>query len=209
LTVVIEAVSYPVVIRYQRMKRIVLRFRDGQFFISAPRRTPIAWLAKQVQTHGPALQKKIAQLLPPITDQGMYVLGVWQTNQILMKTFAIQAQTPLNAKDDRLTALRPWFLKQITARTLMYQTQLKITTPYRIRLRNMRTRLGSNAKRTKTLTFALKLIHYAWPIIDAVIIHELIHDRHFNHSPDFYQALRHAYPRYDLEHAKILKGHYQ
>jgi predicted metal-dependent hydrolase len=73
----------------------------------------------------------------------------------------------------------------------------------------MSTRLGSNSRRTKRLTFALKLIHFSWPIIDAVIVHELIHDRHFDHSPRFHQALRVAYPRYDEEHAKILKGQHQ
>jgi predicted metal-dependent hydrolase len=136
------------------------------------------------------------------------MLGRWYAFSQLFSLLGLQPDTiPLSPR--WLKATHAWFLPQLIARVHHWQIKLAITRPYRIRLRSMRSRLGSNSRKTMTLTFASKLMHVAWPMIDAVIVHELIHDRHFDHSPNFYQALKEAYPDYEQEHAKLLLGHYQ
>jgi len=208
MNVVIQNKTYPVLISHRAKKRTILRFKDNGFLVSAPKKTPLSWIEKQIQLHGEKLIKRIENIPVSWNHQGMYLLGTWVDHATLEKTFHLKESLSVSAlMKHRL--IKEWFLALLTKRVHHWQKTLAITTPYLVRVRMMTSRLGSNSRRTKRLTFALKLIHFAWPIIDAVIVHELIHDRHFDHSPRFHQALRLAYPRYDEEHAKLLKGQHQ
>lgn len=208
MTVVIHDKTYPVLITHRAKNRTILRFKNDVFFVSSPKKTPLTWIEKQLQLHGEKLIKRIQNIPVSWNQQGMYLLGTWVDHASLEKTFHLKESLSVSALIKH-RIMKEWFLTLLTKRLIDWQKTLGIKTPYLVRVRIMSTRLGSNSRRTKRLTFALKLIHFSWPIIDAVIVHELIHDRHFDHSPRFHQALRVAYPRYDEEHAKILKGQHQ
>lgn len=209
MTVDLNGVTYTVEILFRRQKRIVLRFLKDRFKVSAPKRTPIHWIHKQVSEHGQKLIQKIKQIPTPWTKDGMYVFGVWQPTASLIKIFNLKLPVDGEGLSHDIKVLKKYVLPTLTQRVHHWQKKLNITTVYQVSIRNMRSRLGSNSRRTKRLTFALKLMHFSWPTIDAVIVHELIHDRHFDHSQRFYEALIQAYPTYRTEHAKILKGQYE
>ena len=208
MTVVINEKTYSVLISHRAKKRTILRFKNDVFFVSSPKKTPISWIEKQIQLHGEKLMTRIQNIPVSWNESGMYLLGEWADKPKLFKTFHLSEPMTMTALLKH-PSVQSWFLLLLNKRVKDWQKKLDIQTPYLVRVRIMSTRLGSNSRRTKRLTFALKLIHFSWPIIDAVIVHELIHDRHFDHSPRFHQALRVAYPRYDEEHAKILKGQHQ
>lgn len=209
MTVVIEDVVYPVRIFYRTKKRMIIRFKDHSFHVSVPKRTGEDWIEKQVMIHGKKLLQKVNKIPKAFDNQGMYLYGEWFRYQDLAN---LSKKKPIDLtlmQLPEMDALKSNFIEALQQRVKYWQEKLKIKTPYRLRVRLMHTRLGSNSRRTKTLTFAIKLIHFAWPIIDAVIVHELMHDIHFDHSDKFYQALFQAYPPYPVEHAKILKGQYK
>jgi predicted metal-dependent hydrolase len=209
MTVVIQGVVYPVTVFYRAKKRMILRFKEESFHVSVPKRTNEDWIEKQVIIHGNKLLEKVNRIPKPFNHQGMYHYGNWHSYQDLSKFInkkPIDSTAILSPYTD---SLKSTFTHDLQQRVQYWQEALKIKTPYRIRVRLMHTRLGSNSRRTKILTFTMKLIHFAWPIIDAVIVHELIHDMHFDHSNNFYKALYQAYPLYREEHAKILKGQYK
>lgn len=208
MTVKIQEKTYPVYITHRAKKRTILRFKNDVFFVSSPKKTPLAWIEKQIHLHGEKLIQRIQNMPVSWTEEGIYLLGIWVDKPTIFKTFKFMESDSM-ALFIKHRSLKDWFLALLTERVKDWQNTLDIQTPYLVRVRTMSTRLGSNSRRTKRLTFAFKLIHFSWPIIDAVIVHELIHDRHFDHSPRFHQALRDAYPRYDEEHAKILKGQHQ
>jgi predicted metal-dependent hydrolase len=208
MTVVIQEKKYLVFITHRAKKRTILRFKNDVFFVSSPKKTPTSWIEKQIYLHGEKLINRIQNIPVSWNEKGMYLLGSWVDKNELYKKFSTEESISM-AGFIKHRSLKEWFLTLLTKRVKDWQKTLNIPTPYLVRLRIMSTRLGSNSRRTKRLTFALKLVHFSWSIIDAVIVHELIHDRHFDHSPRFHQALRDAYPRYDEEHAKILKGQHQ
>ena len=76
---------------------------------------------------------------------------------------------------------------------------------YRLRLRKMKTRWGVCNKSSKTITINSNLIRYNKSVIDYVIIHELAHLIHFDHSKSFWNLVE----KYDKDykiHRKALKG---
>jgi predicted metal-dependent hydrolase len=72
-----------------------------------------------------------------------------------------------------------------------------------ITLRQQKTRWGSCSSQ-KNLNFNWRLVHYLPNIIDYVIIHELAHLVHMNHSRDFWDLVRKYDPEY-LKHRGFLK----
>ena len=64
-----------------------------------------------------------------------------------------------------------------------------------ITIRNQRTRWGSCSSKG-TLNFNCLLMLLPDEIIDSVIVHELCHRKHMNHSPLFYAEVEKAFPNY-------------
>jgi predicted metal-dependent hydrolase len=75
---------------------------------------------------------------------------------------------------------------------------------YNLKIRSMKTRWGVCNKRAKTITLNSKLIRYDIEVIDYVIIHELAHLIHFNHSRDFWNLVSKYCPNYK-DKRRILK----
>ena len=69
----------------------------------------------------------------------------------------------------------------------------------RITIRNQRTRWGSCSSKGN-LNFNCLLMLFPDPVIDSVVVHELCHRKHMNHSKEFYQEVRNAFPQYDRCH---------
>lgn len=66
-----------------------------------------------------------------------------------------------------------------------------------ITLRAQSTRWGSCSSRG-SLNFNWKLVHFEPAIIDSVIVHELAHRKHLNHSKEFWQFVEKFDPEYRL-----------
>ena len=66
----------------------------------------------------------------------------------------------------------------------------------RITIKNQRSRWGSCIAK-KNLNFNCLLMLCPKEVIDAVVVHELCHLVHMNHSKEFYALVRSVYPEYD------------
>lgn len=69
--------------------------------------------------------------------------------------------------------------------------------PYpKLKIRSMKTRWGVNHKLDDSITLNSKLIRYDTKIIDYVVIHELSHFVHFDHSRNFWKTVEKYMPDY-------------
>lgn len=66
----------------------------------------------------------------------------------------------------------------------------------KLKIRSMKTRWGVCNKRDNSITLNSKLIKYSIHEIDYVIIHELSHFVHFDHSKEFWETVRIYMPDY-------------
>ena len=83
------------------------------------------------------------------------------------------------------------------------------TTHYIVKVRNMKSRYGSNNRQSKAITYSLVLLHYSPDIIDSVIIHELAHHFVYNHGSNFYKVVYKYCPNYDMLRKKLIKAEFE
>lgn len=74
---------------------------------------------------------------------------------------------------------------------------------FRLRTRKMKTRWGVCNKSSMTVTLNTTLIHKDVTLIDYVIIHELCHFKHMDHSPSFWKEVEKYYPYYKLARERL------
>lgn len=103
-----------------------------------------------------------------------------------------------------------WYKKQMLD---IYQTHLQLNyekfvekIPFpNLKIRQMKTRWGVCNIKTKTVTLNSLLMRYDLDKLDYVIIHELSHYIHFNHSKEFWKTVSKYYPNYKKS-KKVLNG---
>jgi len=67
---------------------------------------------------------------------------------------------------------------------------------FRLRVRKMTSRWGVCNKKSMTVTLNTNLISKEVHLIDYVIVHELCHFKHMDHSPSYWQYVEKFYPYY-------------
>ena len=76
--------------------------------------------------------------------------------------------------------------------------------PYPIlKIRTMKTRWGVCNRKIKSVTLNFNLIKYDYDCLDYVIVHELSHFVHFDHSKEFWNTVSKYYPNYKIIQKKL------
>jgi len=107
--------------------------------------------------------------------------------------------TPEQIRD----AVQSWLQRQarrvFEERCALFAARLNVRVR-RIALSSAATRWGS-ANADGSIRLNWRLVHFALPIIDYVVAHELAHLREMNHSPAFWDVVRSVLP--DYEHSRV------
>ena len=96
--------------------------------------------------------------------------------------------------DDDVKTLRKQ-AKEVIPKKVEFYSQLMGVKPVSIRITSAKTRYGSCSSRN-TLNFSLYLMDKDERFIDYVVVHELAHIKHHNHSKDFYAFIEAFMPDY-------------
>lgn len=100
--------------------------------------------------------------------------------------------------DNKLSKwLKENMIRIFTERIDYYYNQFEENIPYpKIKIRTMKTRWGVNNKRDNSITLNSKLIRFDLFEIDYVVVHELSHFVHFDHSKAFWKTVSKYMPNY-------------
>ncbi len=151
--------------------------REGRVLVRAPLRMPQGEIERFVASHAAWLEKAQAKVA---ARQG--------------------AHPPLTEQE---TAALRQRAKEVLPGKVAHYAAIMGVTPTSVKITSARTRFGSCSGKNG-ICFSLYLMQYPEEAIDYVVVHELAHIRHHDHSPAFYAEVAKVLPDYK-ERMKLLK----
>jgi predicted metal-dependent hydrolase len=200
-----NGIDYNVIVTYKAIHNIIYRYHDNAFYVSAPKFTSQKLILTSLDKFYFRLTKPRPVKDNPIKDDSIIILG----QSFVRQNSEVIGLFSYKNEDQFTIQLKKYARRIFTNELLKYEELMGIKDHYQLKIRDMKTRFGSNSKLTHSISLQLSLIHYSLDIIDSVIVHELAHYFYFDHSQRFYNVVYKYCPNYDLLHKKLRKGEFQ
>lgn len=186
---------YEVKMSLKRQRNIYLRHNKGVYSGSAPFFVSNHKIQDFLNKNLPILirrvEKKSQFKSAPIGDGYTYFFGE-KVEENFSKDF-------LKAK----------LLDELTKMVRSLENKMQISKPYKVKVKDMSSRFGSNSFKTHSLNFQLSLVHYSPEIIYSVVVHELAHEFYRDHQRHFYNLVLNYCPNYYELNRKLKRGIYR
>lgn len=173
----------------------------GEIKIKTPdREIPIQVIRSSRKTMGLEVRRTgevLARVPHSLTDQELKAFIMKNQEWIKKHVFLeMKEQTTTNATPlQEMTTEEIKRIKQkFAARVSHYGKKMGVTWG-RVTIRNQKTRWGSCSSKGN-LNFNYQLYYLSDELLDYVVVHELAHRRHMNHSPQFWAEVEQYYPDY-------------
>lgn len=208
----------PVILRRtQRKKSIAISLRDGEIVVLAPHRVPDAEIRDLIAAKSAWLRRKLAiQACAPrpaprqfVDGERLLFLGEQYPLRVLdgrkanaeleQGVFVVHARRA-HSRERRARSIRAaltrWYKAEAATmfaeRTAHFASQLGAA-PRRISFRDYKSMWGKCTGGGE-ITYNWKLVMAPLRIVDYVVIHELSHLHHLNHSKEFWRCVERAAP---------------
>lgn len=159
-----------------RRKTVAIEIRpNGEVWVRAPRWTPRATIERELSLREEWIARHLEHLPPPRPAPSDEQLAVWR-----------------KAAAD-----------VIPARVAHFAAVMGVT-PAAVKINTAAHRFGSCSSKGN-LNFSCRLMAYPPAAIDYVVVHELAHLIHMNHSADFYAVVAAVLPDYKARAALLKK----
>ena len=205
--------------RTGRKKTISIAVQDGVVVILAPKHVPNREIRDLIARKAPWLRKTLqAQALRPKFRERRFVDG--ETFTYLGKDYElkvlpgidpnprlrgdrIEVHVPLGLPPDRSSrsvraAFLRWYKERaeaVTSERTRHYAALMNVRPHRILLRDYKSMWGK-CTAAGAITYNWKLVMAPRDIVDYIVVHELAHLHHLDHSPRFWKQVEAVLPDY-------------
>ena len=164
-------------VRSRRKTLAIEVTREGNLVVRAPLRCP---------------QKTIDSFVAGRRD--------WIEAALQRQSQRLAAHPPLT--ESEIESLRQQAKAYLPGRVALWSQRMGLA-PAAVKITSARSRFGSCSSKN-SLCFSLYLMQYPPEAIDAVVVHELCHMRHRDHSPAFYAEVERWLPDY-RQREKLLR----
>ena len=191
----------------QRARRLSLRVTPKGVVVVTPPRTPQFLIQQFVDAHQDWIQTQQQKLAAQqLDDSVVMIFGIQYPKQLGYKPelplgISIHQQSVFANLPEAHGGKKEWGSAQEKQLLRFLKAAAHLT------LREQSSRWGSCSSQGN-LNFNWRLVHAPTPVIDYVIIHELAHRTHMDHSRRFWNLVAEYDPAY-LEHRGWLKRHGQ
>lgn len=198
--------------RHPRRKRLALRVRSGRIELLSPPNLSDKRLFQFAEKHQAWWLQALEKLPEPTETQSLSVEddAVWPLldSQVRLRfesgrsDFDWDGETLVcrlashDCPQKRRKALQAWWSKQayehLSQRTEHFAQQTGLF-PKQVQIKSYRARWGS-CDRFQRIQFNWKLMTLPSWVVDYVVVHELCHLAHMNHSSQFWDLVKRHYP---------------
>jgi hypothetical protein len=187
-----------VVIIRKKIKNIYFRIDENlNILVSCPKYVSDIEINKLLKDNIKSLERMYKSAVnKSIKDEHIYYLGkkleyVYYKKVMIDGYIAYGPST--NAVNEYLEKNSLGFFQD---RMNIYMQEYDNLPKFRLRIRKMKSRWGVCNKSSMTITLNTLLIHKRVDLIDYVIVHELSHFEHMDHSREFWNCVGRHYPNY-------------
>lgn len=199
--------KYNVIYKTKRIKKIIIRFKDDTFYISMPLFSLKITAYKFLSDVGLKLIKKVKKSNTYDLENGyVFLYGKKYTKNTDGLFLINNNEYKIDNINDFYNLFITDYFHLLKSRVDYYKNIMNIPVDYKIHIKNVKTILGSNSLKTKSLTFSIILIHYPLVVIDSIVVHELAHYFYRNHSKNFYNVVYKYFPDYKKGLSIFKKG---
>lgn len=187
-----------VIVTRKKIKNIYFRINEQlQIVVSAPKFVSDFEIDRLLKKNISSLEKMYRRAVDhSIIDDKIYFLGK-KLEYIYFKRVMIDDGCAYGPSIEKVNEyLEKNSLSYFQERLDIYKCEFTNLPNFRLRIRNMKTRWGVCNKASMTVTLNSQLIHKDVKLIDYVIVHELSHFEHMNHSAAFWKCVESHYPEY-------------
>ena len=202
--------NYEIKIIKKNIKNTYIRVKEDMIiYVTTNYLTPVSYIKKLIGENTINIYKMIDRQAKKLEKKESYYLLGKKYDIILCNIFnkVVIDDNKIYTKNekmlDRFTREKA---KEIFTERLIkcHEKMNKITPMPRLIVKKMKQKWGYCNKRDELITLNLELIKYDVDEIDYVIIHELCHFIHFNHSKQFWECVSKYKPNYKTNR-KILR----
>lgn len=196
----IDGQEYPVVVIRKNNKNTYIRIKNGMIEVSTHYLATKNQIYSILEKNQLSISKMMAQYQSKVkpSNEFQYLGKNYDIIKMPINEVTIIGTNLYTTSDDQL---KKWYQNQlnkvfISRYDICYHQFEEHIPYYRLRIRKMKTRWGVCNRSSQTITLNSELLHYSVEAIDYVIIHELAHLVHFNHSQLFWELVSKYCPNY-------------
>lgn len=212
----LEIAGIEVYITFKRMKRMILRYQNNQYRLSAP----IGISLKEIERWIIQNETAIVALKDKAVHHADYCEGGYvdffgerytiKVRDMDKRLCVIHGQTLVVYHTDVVKTVEA-FLKEQLRECIVQQIDDFLANgfpkrPASIRISKMTSRYGSCRLPEGKLHFSFYLCHFSYEDIRAVVIHELCHLLEPSHNQRFYSLVEHYLPTYKQAEKHLKQG---
>lgn len=187
-----------VVVVRKKIKNIYFRINEQlQIVVSCPKFVSDREIERLLKENISSLEGMYRKAIDhKIIDDKIYFLGK-KLEHIYFNRIMIDESVAYGPSKEAINEyLEKKALPYFQERLNLYVNEFPNLPKFRLRIRNMKTRWGVCNKSSMTVTLNSQLIHKDVKLIDYVIVHELSHFEHMDHSASFWKCVESHYPEY-------------
>lgn len=203
----IEDKDLIVVIERKKIKNIYFRINDAlEIYVTCPKYVTDFEIKRLLNKNKDELTKMYNKVLKSKEkDDKVYFLGE-EIDYIYHKKVIFDGNRIFAPSiDDANKYLEEHSLPYFQERLNLYIDEFDDLPEFRLRVRKMKTRWGVCNRKSMTVTLNTLLIHKRTFLIDYVIVHELSHFEHMDHSHAFWECVNRHYPEYKKARTELKK----
>ncbi|MDD3383302.1 MAG: YgjP-like metallopeptidase domain-containing protein [Bacilli bacterium] len=218
----IDKIEYNCFVTYKRIKRIYIRYKSGNFLVSAPKGTSLKKINSLfVEKHDKILEliqkdgNRINNInlsegtLISLLGNDYYIIyddkSFFDGNNIYLDRY--------NLKNSLLNISKRMFEDFVKNKVIYYYDKFgyNIDDFPRLRYKLLKSKFGHYNKIKNEILLNYLLVFLDEELIEYVIVHELAHMKVFNHKPEFYLEIAKILPNYKILQKRLKKEgiHYE
>lgn len=195
---IIDGQELEVVIERKRIKNIYFRINEKkQIYVTCPRLVSEREIKKLLEQNRKSLERMYKKTSKRDIEKDKIMLLGKELDYVYYKKVMFQDNLAFGPSVEAVNEyLEKHSLPVFQKRLDIYTKEFVGLPKFRLRVRKMKSRWGVCNKGSMTVTLNTLLIHKSYFLIDYVIVHELSHFDHMDHSTAFWKCVEKHYPEY-------------